>query len=144
MDYKILKEYEVNLMLLMDLLGSNSTNNEQLLTIGKALFDKRFKGVYSSDTMPVLKNNEMCIVNTDDSSKPGMHWIALYKYKNKTYFYDSYYRKAKSLSKFFDKKWVNANKDRDQSYSGESNCGQRSMCWLISFDKYKTKVINVI
>ena len=132
--YKILKEFESNLILIMDILGSKSTDNIQLLSLGKALFDKKFKGIYSSDTIPNLKNNEMCIVNTDDSSKNGTHWCSLYKYKNKTYFYDSFDREAKSLSKFWkDKNWINANTDRDQSYSSET-CGQVSMCWLISFE----------
>ena len=93
----------------------------------------------------MLKNNEMCIVNTDPSNKPGMHWIACYKYRNKTYTYDSFYGNVKSLSKYWKNKhnWVNANKDRDQSYSA-STCGVYSMTWLISFQKHKTKIINII
>ena len=141
--YKILKQFESNLILIMDILGSKSTDNIQLSSLGNALFDKKFKGVFTSDQIPTLKNSEMCIVNTDDSSKSGTHWVALYKYTNKTYFYDSFDREAKSLSKFFDKKWINANTGRDQSYSSET-CGQISMCWLISFHKYKMKVINII
>ena len=53
----------------------------------------------------------------------------------------------KSLSKYWKHKhnWINANADRDQSYNGESNCGQRSMDWLISAHKYKpNKIINII
>ena len=142
--YKILKEFENNLMLLTDLLGSKSTDNEQLLIVGRALFDKKFKGVYSSDQIPKLKNNEMCIVNTDDSSGSGVHWISLYRYKNKTYFYDSFSRSKNELSKFWkNKTWIEANIGRDQSYDTEI-CGAISMAWLISFDKYKTKVINII
>ena len=85
----------------------------------------------------------MCIINTDD--KKGIHWIACYKYNNKTYVYDSFDRDVKTLSKHWKNKhnWINANKDRDQSYD-ESNCGQRSMAFLTSFNKYKTKVINII
>ena len=143
MNYHILKEYESNLMLLMDILGSSTTDNVQLAKVGIYLFGKRFRGVFPSDEMPTLQNNEMCIINTDNKS--GVHWIACYKYKNKTYVYDSYDRNVKSLSKFWKHKhnWVNANKDRDQSY-GESDCGQRSLAYLILFDKYKTKIINVI
>ena len=36
--YKILKEFENNLVLLMDILGSNSTDNIQLQNIGAYLF----------------------------------------------------------------------------------------------------------
>ena len=148
--YKILKEYENNLTLLMDILGNGSTDNTQLHSIGMYLFvrtsNNPFIGVYSADKMPTLKNNQMCIVNTDDSSKAGMHWIACYKYKNKTYVYDSFDRDVKSLSEHWKKKhnWINANKDRDQSYT-EENCGQKSLSWLISAEKCKpNKIINVI
>ena len=81
-DYKILKEYNENLMMLIDILGNGSTNNIELEKIGKYLFGDLFKGVYASDQMPLLKNNEMCIINTDN--KQGVHWIACYRYKNKT------------------------------------------------------------
>ena len=133
--YKILKEYENNLVLLMNILSSGTTDNNQLQSIGMYLFnsvkEKPFIGVFSADKMPILKNNEMCIVNTDD--KAGVHWIACYKYKNKTYCYDSFDRDVKSLSLHWKNKhnWVNANTDVDQS-NGESNCGQRSCAWLIS------------
>ena len=142
--YKILKEYETNLTLLEDILGDGSTDNIELNKVGKYLFGNLFIGVYSADQMPLLKNNQMCIVNTDD--KAGIHWCGCYKYKNKTYVYDSFDRDVKSLSKYWKNKhnWINANKDRDQSYS-ESNCGQRSICWLISAHKNTpNKIKNII
>ena len=73
--YKILKEYELNLTNLMDLLGNGSTDNIELNKIGKYLFGDLFIGVYSANKMPTLKNDQMCIINTDD--KKGVHWIAL-------------------------------------------------------------------
>ena len=142
-----MKEYENNLTILQDILGNGSTDNTQLQSIGMFLFNstqnKPFIGVFSSDKMPILKNNQMCIINTDD--KKGIHWVSCYKYKNKTYVFDSFDRDCKSLSKFWKHKhnWINANKDRDQAYT-EENCGVRCMCWLISFDKHKTKIINII
>ena len=53
--YRIPKEYEQNLTMLMDILGSGSTNNEDLEKIGTYLFGDVFKGVYASDQMPLLK-----------------------------------------------------------------------------------------
>ena len=144
--FVILKEYENNLTLLMDILGSGTTDNIELNKIGKLLFGDAFVGVFSSNKMKPLNNNEMCIVNTDPDYKGGTHWCACYKYNNKTYVYDSYDRDIKSLSKYWKHKhnWVNANADRDQSYNGESNCGTRSMAWLISAQKYKPhKLINI-
>ena len=106
--------------MLVDILGNGSTNNEDLEKIGLYyLFGGVFKGVYASDQMPKLNNNEMCIINTDDSKGRGEHWIACYRYKNKTYCYDSFDRDVRSLSEHWKKKnnWINANSDRDQSYS---------------------------
>ena len=73
----------------------------------------------------MLNNNQMCITNTDD--KAGVHWVACYKYKNKTFVYDSYDRDVQSLSEHWKKEhnWVNANRCRDQSYA-EQNCGQKA------------------
>ena len=117
-DYNILKEYEQNLMYLHDVLGNGTTNNMELNKICLYLFGNVFKGVYSSDQMPSLKNNEMCIINTDD--RKGEHWIACYKCRDKTYVYDSFDRDCKSLSRHWNNKnnWINANSDRDQSYNG--------------------------
>ena len=140
--YNILKEFETNRIMLEDILGVEATDNIELSKVGKYLFGNRFRGAYPSDKMPVLKNNEMCIINTDN--KQGIHWIACYKCRNKTYVYDSFDRNFKTLSKYWkNKHWVNANKDRDQSYTS-SVCGVLSMAWLISFDKYNTKVIIII
>ena len=55
----------------MDILGSGTTDNIELNKIGKLLFDNAFVGVFSSNTMPVLKNNEICIVITDPDYKMG-------------------------------------------------------------------------
>ena len=139
--YKILKEYENNLMILNDLLGVKSTNSDEINNICKYLFDN-FKGVFASDQIPRLYNNECCIVNVDDSTKRGSHWCSIYVYKNKHYIYDSYNRNIKLLFPKL-KNYVNANTDRDQSFK-EEDCGPRSICWLISFSKYKDKIINVI
>ena len=98
--YTILKKYETNLMHIVDLLGNGETDNLQLNKLGIYLFrDKKFIGVFTSDKIMKLKNNEMCIVNTDPTNKTGQHWCALYVYKDKIYFYDTFDRNYKKLSK---------------------------------------------
>ena len=146
--FKILKNFEKTLMYLQDILSSNNTDNIQLQNIGAYLFNsgkkKPFIGVFPADKMPILKNNEMCIVNTDD--KAGIHWIGCYKYKNKTYCYDSFDRDVKSLSPHWKNKhnWVNANTDRDQSYSS-SSCGPFSLAWLIFAQAHTPlKIMSII
>ena len=41
-----------------------------------------FRGVYSSDTVPVFATYPSgCVVNTDPAGQPGTHWVALYQEK---------------------------------------------------------------
>ncbi|GFX27679.1 uncharacterized protein TNCV_2129201 [Trichonephila clavipes] len=50
-----------------------------------------FQGVYSRDTLPPLEENMCAIVNSDDSSQPGTHWLALFvNDKRELEFYDSF------------------------------------------------------
>ncbi|GFX34742.1 hypothetical protein TNCV_2514581 [Trichonephila clavipes] len=50
-----------------------------------------FQGVYSRDTLPPLQENMRAIVNSDDSSQPGTHWLALFvNDKRKLEFYTSF------------------------------------------------------
>ena len=64
-----------------------------------------FRGVFASDKLPKTKiSKPSCfIVNTDPSSKPGTHWVAIYfpKTGNAEYF-DSFgmQPKIKSILKF--------------------------------------------
>ena len=143
--YQILKEYEQNLMKIEDILGDGITNNIQLDSLGHYLFGKKYLGTFSSDTYPKrIKNGDMFIVNNKSSKQKGEHFIAIHKYRNKTYAYDTFNRDVHSLSNYWrHKSWISANTNRDQSFN-EKNCGSRSMAWLISFDKYHEKIIGVI
>ena len=114
----IIKEYKNNLIILENTYGNSSTDSDQLYKIGKYLFDDIFIGVFASDKIPRLKINQCCILNTDDSKHDRTHWCCLYRYKDgHHYFYDSYNRSYKNLSKYWQKRhWISANTDIDQSY----------------------------
>ena len=146
-NYLILKEYNKCLTFIENILGNTTTNNLQLESIGKHLFDNRFLGVYSANTFPkYVKNNYMFIINTDPISKPGQHWIARYKFNNKFYMYDTFNRNIKDLSKYWKHKTniVSANKDIDQSIV-EKNCGQRALGWLVLANQFMpNKIMYVI
>lgn len=44
---------------------------------------KMFQGVYPSDMLPTnLKKPALIIANTDESTKPGKHWVAFYLPRN--------------------------------------------------------------
>ena len=152
MKFKILEEYNKNLMYIDDILNkSGETNNLELNKLGKLLFGELFIGVFSSDKFPkYIRNNEMFIINNKSSKSSGEHWIGFIKSsKNKDrkprlYAYDSFSRDVHQLSPYFkNKKFINANTNRDESYA-ESDCGQRAMSYLISFYKHGDKVMSII
>ena len=47
--------------------------------------EPRFNGVYSRDNLPKIKNGAD-VINLDDYSDIGTHWVALYVHNNVTYF----------------------------------------------------------
>ena len=52
--------------------------------------DKNYIETYSKDNVPVLKNNQSTIVNLDDSSGKGTHWISYKKINDKIFYFDCY------------------------------------------------------
>ena len=77
--YEILKFYELTLIEVENIIGVNSTSN---FKINKLCFKfvPNYIGTYSSNNIPRMKNNECCIINTDDDKSNGVHWVCLYKY----------------------------------------------------------------
>ena len=65
----------------------------QSLTIDKFFKSNRnYRGADYALNAPKLKPNEFCILNTDnDIPNPpyGLYWVALYRRKNKYYYFDS-------------------------------------------------------
>lgn len=51
-----------------------------------------FRGIYMRDSLPARgpSNYESAIINLDDSSGPGTHWVAYMKNKLKVIYYDSF------------------------------------------------------
>lgn len=93
------------------------------------MFGSRFKGVFPSDKVPNLKQSESAIVNLDDSSQPGSHWIAIVKHDGHLLVYDSFGRSSKRIAKFLGANVVDAEHDAEQR-DAEENCGQRSLSFL--------------
>ena len=51
--------------------------------------EPRFNGVYSRDNLPRIKNGAY-VINLDEYSDIGTHWIALYASNNKVTSFDSF------------------------------------------------------
>ena len=86
----------------------------------------------------------MFIINNKSDRSSGEHWIAIVKYKNKIYGFDSFARAVHNLSRYWKHKAIiNANHIRNQSFLSY-DCGPCSIAFLITFQKYKLKCLRVI
>jgi hypothetical protein len=125
-------------------MGKKITDNTQLTEVGHALFPKKFKGVFSQDTVPLYRNGYF-IVNTDIITGPGVHWVGLVSTAKNIYIWDSFGRTSTELLKVLSKKAevlnktvIDADYDAEQHVS-EMLCGQISLSWLMTVDKVGIK-----
>ena len=53
--------------------------------------DEHFLGCFPKNKLPIFPKQfpKSLIINTDDSSKPGDHWVALVLFKTKCFYFDS-------------------------------------------------------
>lgn len=105
----------------------NTTSNHELDDLGKLFLGQKFGGVYSSDTLP--KEKGYYIVNLDTSNMPGSHWVGVYR-DDETYVYDSFGREN-----LLPIKAIYTENDKEQ-LTISTNCGARSLAWLILVDKW--------
>ena len=52
--------------------------------------ESKFNGVYSRDNLPNKIKDEAYIINLDEYSDIGTHWVALYVKNNDTTYFDSF------------------------------------------------------
>jgi hypothetical protein len=121
------------------LLGNTTTYSNDLEKIGKQLFGNKFRGVFSSDTIPKMKDGDMAIVNVDTSDMPGSHWTSIVVQNGDTYFYDSFGRKAEKLIPSLlglGKPIKEDKKGTAEQKVSQKDCGQRSLAWLLIYENY--------
>lgn len=120
---------------------AHRTTNTELERAGRCLLHLKFRGVFPANQIPMLTcERPYCIVNLDTSDQDGSHWVAVAKHDGgEVHFYDSYGRDGGSILP-----WLrlsgngdisNADDDVEQR-PGESNCGQRSLSWLLLYEYY--------
>ena len=102
-------------------LGNGITDSDEINDYCRFL--PHFRGTHAFDQIPKLNNYQSCIINLDKSTQSGSHWMALYKYKNKNYLFDSFDRKITTFTK------VEIDKNVTQNPK-ELDCGQRSVAFL--------------
>lgn len=132
-------DYHIFLKKIENKYGNKETNTDELNMIGNKMFNTKFKGVFASDNIPKMKNNRYAIINLDDSSERGSHWVSLIKENNKSLVYDSFGRKTykilPNLIQSGNGVILETENDSEQSKL-EENCGQRCLAALKVYDKY--------
>jgi hypothetical protein len=66
-------------------------SNFQIIKICKKLKIKNFRGVFMRDNLPRSPtDDESMIINIDDSTGPGTHWVCLFIRDGSCIYFDSY------------------------------------------------------
>ena len=72
-------------------LPNKPLNNFELYEAAPELQIPNFRGVFLRDTLPKKPRKKECgILNLDDTSGGGTHWVARYKNGNEKFYFDSY------------------------------------------------------
>ena len=117
-------------------------DNKQLTDMAmNSRIGSKFNICDSYDLFEPNNRKPYSILNTDDSSSSGTHWVAVYQDGPYMLVYDSFARSKRLMKPFVDmmKKQgfevVFVNRGKDQS-DEQLNCGLRSLLYLIFVDKY--------
>ena len=105
-----------------------STNFE----IGKYYENKpRFDGVCSRENIPDTIKDKPYVINLDEYSDTGTHWIALYKLNNNVTCFNSFgvEQITKEIKKFIDRSTIKTISYRTQEYDS-GMCGYFSMGFI--------------
>ena len=129
----VFRQYKTKLL---KVLGRKATYDSDLTRVGKQLFGSKYLGTFPQDKAP-LGRTGMAIVNTDVSTGPGVHWVALYLTPKTVYVYDSFARSTSKLLKILTKnaktKKINMlesdRTDKEQKKTSEI-CGVLCLAWL--------------
>ena len=80
--------------------------------------EPRFNGVYSRDNLPNKIKDGAYVINLDEYSDIGTHWVALYAYYDNVTYFDSFEVEhiPKEIKKFICNKNIKTNIFRIQSY----------------------------
>ena len=95
--------------------GEGNDNNMDLWIYEN---ESRFNGVYSKDNLPNKIKDGPYVINLDEYSDIGIHWIGLYVKNNDITYFDSFGVEhiPKEIIKFIDRKNIIANIFRIQAY----------------------------
>ena len=85
---------------------SGATTNVQLNELARRMRISYFRGVFMLNALPTsgARRNESGIVNLEDATGPGTHWVAYAKRNNRVVYFDSFgnLRPPKELVRYFE------------------------------------------
>ena len=101
--------------------------------------EPRCRGVYSRDNLLDKIKDEAYVINLDEHSDIGTHWIALYALSNKVTYFDSFRVEhiPKEIKNFIDKSTVVTNVFRIQAFDSVM-CGYFCIRFIDLMPKGKT------
>ena len=115
--------------------GKGPMSDTQLSAKGKELFGRKFRGVYSQDTLPIGKRG-MYIVNVDTRGEVGSHWVGVVETGDAIYVYDSFARHLSDLMPILEAKLnrkkihVHEKLDHATQWGQTEICGQLATAYL--------------
>lgn len=133
--------YQHLLRITKTMVGNKTTFGTDLNRTARQLFGKRFAGVFMSDKIPAhlqMANPRYAIINLDDSTEPGSHWIAVARTSwvtKKLLVHDSYGRINQvppMIMRLYPRSVV-TDPDVEQGLR-ETNCGARALAWLLMME----------
>ncbi|KAG5324763.1 PO14 protein, partial [Pseudoatta argentina] len=83
---------------------SKRNSNYMKLQLANRMRILYFRGIFTRTTLPVegVRQNENGIVNLDNAERPGLHWVAYAKRRNRVVYFDSFgnFRPPKELEQY--------------------------------------------
>lgn len=111
--------YDCFLQALYDHIGNGMTFDHTLNYMGQELFPSKWHGLFMRDAK--YPEDQYCMVNTDVSGGPGVHWVAVAD----GYQYDSFGRKN-----ILDNPKLRDTDHGAEQIAAETDCGARCLAWL--------------
>lgn len=125
------------------MMGNETTDSEQLDAFGKSQIPS-YIGTFAFDVLPKLLNGQSAIINQDSSQGSGIHWVAVHQKGGKLYGFDSFNRKINRfvpIRQRIDDGAVNKNVKQRMK---ETDCGQRSLAWLMTVAEIGIDKANIL
>jgi hypothetical protein len=128
-------------------LGNKALDNTTIDIFCKSEFGSKYKGCYAQDALVTFKPGYY-VFNTDVSSGPGIHWIAIRITKTTAFVYDSFARNPSKLvpilvKRIRSQKLKIISSDRSDAEQRSTNrgklvviCGHACLAWLTCVQKF--------